>query len=235
MNQSNKEYIRLLIDSGVHTLLKDKPNNYFNLQGKVAKNPLNLHNKNLYEIDNIEELIYHISNHESVLKKTSKKITLFEGDINSNIMIIGGGSNKDDQEKPFAGNSGQLLDKMLLAINLKRENVYITNVLPFCTPENRRPTDAEILEFLPFLQKQIEIIKPLFILTLGTTATKAILTTPLGLEKLRGKWYKYQLINLNDSIDVLVSYHPTFLLQSTNYKKKAWSDLQMLQKKINEN
>ena len=88
------------------------------------------------------------------------------------------------------------------------------------------------LEFLPFLQKQIEIIKPKILYILGTTAAKAILSTPQSLGKLRGKWYEYKTLNLESPIDVLVSYHPAFLLRSPNYKKEAWSDLQMLQKKI---
>ena len=81
---------------------------------------------------------------------------------------------------------------MLLAINVDRKDVYITNVVPWRPPQNRTPTDQEILEFLPFLQKQIEIIKPKFLYLLGTTAAKAILSTPLSLGKLRGKWHEYK-------------------------------------------
>ena len=115
------------------------------------------------------------------------------------------------------------------------KNVYLTNVLPWKIPQNRTPTDEEILEFLPFLQRQIEIIKPDFMFLLGTTAAKAILSTPLSLDKLRGKWYDYKSFNMDKTVKVLVSYHPKFLLQSPEFKKEAWSDLQMLQNKINEN
>ena len=124
---------------------------------------------------------------------------------------------------------------MLSAIKLDRNDIYITNVLPWRPPKNRTPTDEEILNFLPFLQRQIEIIKPKFIFLLGATAAKAILSTPLSLGKLRGKWHEYKSINMDTSVNVLASYHPAFLLRSPNFKKEAWSDLQMLQKKINEN
>ena len=83
----------------------------------------------------------------------------------------------------------------------------------------------KILEFLPFLQRQIEIIKPSFIYLLGQTATKAILSSPISLDKLRGKWYEYKSINLDKSVNVIASYHPDFLLSSPKYKKEAWNDL----------
>ena len=128
------------------------------------------------------------------------------------------------------GRAGQLLNKMLLAINVDRKDAYVTNVIPWRPPQNRTPTDQEILEFLPFLQKQIEIIRPKFLFLLGTTAAKAILSTPLSLGKLRGKWCEYSTPNLESPINVLVSYHPAFLLRSPNFKREAWGDLQMLQK-----
>ena len=92
-----------------------------------------------------------------------------------------------------------------------------------------------ILEFLPFLQRQIEIIKPKIIFLLGNTAAKAILSTPLSLDTLREKWHDYKSINMDISVKVLVSYHPSTLLHSPKFKKEAWSDLQMLQKELNEN
>ena len=152
-------------------------------------------------------------------------------------MIIGEapGREEDEQGKPFVGQAGQLLNKMLAAINLQRENVYITNVVPWRPPNNRTPTSEEILQCLPYLQKHIEIIKPNFLLLLGATAAKAILSTPLSISKLRNKWHIYTSINLSIKIKTLVSYHPAFLLRSPNFKKEAWSDLQMLQKKLNEN
>ena len=152
-------------------------------------------------------------------------------------MIIGEapGKEEDEQGLPFVGSAGKLLNKMLSAIQLERENIYITNTIPWNLPLNRAPTDKEILDFLPFLQRQIEIIKPKFIYLLGTSAAKAILATPLSVDALREKWHDYKSINMDIPVKVLVSYHPSTLLQSPKFKKDAWSDLQMLQKELNEN
>ncbi len=236
MFQSNKEYINFLINSGVHTFLKETPNKLLKSQESKTEYDEKKVNKKLEEINEINELIPLISNHASPLKKTAKKLVLFDGDLKSNLIIIGEapGQEEDEQGIPFVGKAGQLLNKMLSAIQIERKNVYVTNVLPWRPPQNRTPTDEEILEFLPFLQRQIEIIKPKFIYLLGATAAKAILSTPLSLGKLRGQWHEYKSINLKSSINVLVSYHPAFLLRSPNYKKEAWIDLQILQKKLNE-
>ena len=164
-------------------------------------------------------------------------MAFFDGNIKSKLMIIGGAPGRKEDEKglPFVGSAGQLLNKMLSAIKLERNEIYITNTIPWKLPQNRTPTDQEILEFLPFLQRQIEIIKPKFIYLLGNTAAKAILSTPLSLDTLREKWHDYKSINMDSSVKVLVSHHPSTLLQSPKLKKEAWNDLQMLQKKLNEN
>ena len=237
MFQSNKEYNDFLIQSGVHTFLQETPNKLLETQENQSKSPEKKDVKKFDEITVIDDLIPIITNHESALKNRAKNLVLYNGNVNSNLMIIGEapGQEEDEQGIPFVGRAGQLLNKMLLAINVDRKDVYVTNVVPWRPPQNRTPTDQEILEFLPFLQKQIEIIKPKFLYLLGTTAAKAILSTPLSLGKLRGKWYEYNTPNLEAPINVLVSYHPAFLLRSPNYKKEAWSDLQMLQKKLNEN
>ena len=233
MNQSNKEYLKLLFLSGVHTFQKEVSNNFLNYSNKNKKVG-SLEEKNLSEISNIEALIPVIAKHNSILKKTAKKLVVFDGNISSKLMIVGEapGKDEDEQGKPFVGKAGQLLNKMLTAIKITREDTYITNVVPWRPPNNRTPTDKEIMEFLPFLQKQIEIIKPSHIYVLGLTAAKAILSTHLSLAKLRGKLHNY---NFNESIKVIVSYHPAFLLRSPQHKKEAWNDLQMLQKELNEN
>ncbi len=237
MFQSNKKYINFLIQSGVHTFLKETPNKLLENQQNQLKFKEKKDLKKLEEITAIEDLIPLISNHASEIKNSAKRMVLYDGNVNSNIMIIGEapGQEEDEQGIPFVGRAGQLLNKMLSAINLNRKDIYITNVVPWRPPQNRTPTDQEILEFLPFLQRQIEIINPQILYILGTTAAKAILSTSLSLGKLRGKWYEYKTLRLESPIDVLVSYHPAFLLRSPNYKKEAWSDLQMLQKKLNEN
>ena len=237
MFQSNKEYINFLIQSGVNTFLQETPNNLIQLKKNLDESSENNAIKKLEEINEITELIPLITSHHSSLKLNAKNLVLYNGNLKSKLMIIGEapGKEEDEQGIPFVGKAGQLLNKMLSAIKLNRENVYVTNVIPWRPPQNRTPTDEEILNFLPFIQKQIEIINPEFIYLLGTTAAKAILSTPLSLGKLRGKWHEYKTVTIDKSINVLVSYHPAFLLRSPKYKKEAWIDLQILEKKLNEN
>ena len=237
MFQSNKEYLEFLKQSGVHSFLQETPNNLFEDQQKQTHPVEDQEIKSLDEITEIKDLIPLILNHNSPLRKNTKNMALFDGNIKSQLMIIGEapGKEEDEQGLPFVGSAGQLLNKMLSAIQLERKNIYITNTIPWKLPQNRTPTDQEILEFLPFLQRQIEIIKPKIIYLLGTTAAKAILSTPLSLDTLRAKWHDYNSINMDTSVKVLVSYHPSTLLQSPELKKEAWHDLQMLQKKLNGN
>ena len=188
---------------------------------KDSKNALELH-ENIKDCKNCQ------------LGHLRKNFVFGTGNPEADIMVIGEapGRDEDEQGKPFVGRAGQLLNKMLLAINLQREDVYITNVVNWRPPDNRTPNDEEILEFLPFLQRQIDIIKPKFIFLLGGVAAKAILSTPLALGKLRGKWHEYKSLNLDESIPTIASYHPAFLLRSPQYKKHSWEDLQMLQEKL---
>ena len=182
----------------------------------------------------IDDVIKNLKDHKSNLQKTAKNLVVYDGNLNAKVMLIGEapGRDEDQQGIPFVGRAGQLLNKMLLAINLRREDVYITNVINWRPPDNRTPNDEEILEFLPFLQRQIDIVKPKFIFLLGGVAAKAILSTPLALGKLRGKWHEYKSLNLDGSIPTIASYHPAFLLRSPQYKKHSWEDLQMLQEKL---
>ncbi|MBI04959.1 MAG: uracil-DNA glycosylase [Pelagibacteraceae bacterium] len=236
MNQSNKQYLEFLVHSGVEYFLQNKENNYYTQNKKADLRDTIVQNNDLNKINNVENLKKELDSLNHPLKKNTNKTVIFDGNLSADLMIIGEAPGREEDLKglPFMGMAGQLLNKMLSAINLKREEVYITNVVPWRPPNNRTPTNEEILEFLPYLQKQIEIIKPKLIFLLGGTAAKAILSTSESLGKLRGKWYEYKSINLNSSTYVLVSYHPAFLLRSPNYKKEAWVDLQMLQKKLNE-
>ena len=147
-------------------------------------------------------------------------------------MIIGEGpgANEDKEGLPFVGRAGQLLDKMLNAINLNRENVYITNVVNYRPPDNRKPTEEEINRYLPFLNKHIEIINPKIILLLGSTAMNAILGKTDVISKTRGKWFEKKFNSSNASI--IVSFHPAFLLRQADKKKLAWVDLKMIKQKI---
>ena len=232
MNQSNKKNLEFIVNSGVNYFLQDSPRNWFENEKKSE-----LSNPNINTGDKkmkIDDVIKDLKDHKSNLQKTAKNLVVYDGNLNAKVMLIGEapGRDEDQQGIPFVGRAGQLLNKMLLAINLQREDVYITNVVNWRPPDNRTPNDEEILEFLPFLQRQIDIVKPKFIFLLGGVAAKAILSTPLALGKLRGKWHEYKSLNLDESIPTIASYHPAFLLRSPQYKKHSWEDLQMLQEKL---
>ena len=232
MNQSNKKNLEFIVNSGVNYFLQDSPRNWFDNQKKYESSKLNVDTSD--RKTKIDTIIKDLEKHKSSLQKTATNLVVYDGNLNAKVMLIGEAPGKDEDQQgiPFVGRAGQLLNKMLLAINLQREDVYITNVVNWRPAENRTPKDDEILEFLPFLQRQIDIIKPKFIFLLGGVAAKAILSTPLALGKLRGKWHEYKSLNLEEGIPTIASYHPAFLLRSPQYKKHSWEDLQMLQEKF---
>ena len=232
MNQSNKKNLEFIVNSGVNYFLQDSPRNWFENDKKVELPLANIDTGDKKSL--IEVIIKDLKNHQFSLQKTAKNLVVYHGNLNAKVMFIGEAPGRDEDEQgiPFVGRAGQLLNKMLLAIKLRREDVYITNVVNWRPPDNRTPTDDEILEYLPFLQRQIDIVKPKFIFLLGGIAAKAILSTPLALGKLRGKWHEYKSLNLEESILTIASYHPAFLLRSPQYKKHSWEDLQMLQEKL---
>ena len=232
MNQSNKKNLEFIVNSGVNYFLQDSPRNWFENEKKSELLDPNINAGDKKK--KIDDVIKDLKDHKSNLQKTAKNLVVYDGNLNAKVMLIGEapGRDEDQQGIPFVGRAGQLLNKMLLAINLQREDVYITNVVNWRPPDNRTPNDEEILEFLPFLQRQIDIIKPKFIFLLGGVAAKAILSTPLALGKLRGKLHEYKSLNLDESIPTIASYHPAFLLRSPQYKKHSWEDLQMLQEKL---
>ena len=155
-----------------------------------------------------------------------------DGNPNSKIMIIGEGpgANEDKEGLPFVGRAGQLLDRMLKSIDLDRDNVYITNVVNYRPPENRKPTDEEINKYLPFLKRHINIVKPKILLLLGSTALNAILGNEVVISKARGKWYEKKIDKI--TISIIASFHPAFLMRQPEQKKLAWIDLKMIRKKM---
>ena len=166
------------------------------------------------------------------LKNNASKIVFADGNPNASIMIIGEGpgANEDKEGKPFVGRAGKLLNKMLESINLNRKNVYISNVVNFRPPMNRRPTDKEILRYLPFLKKHIEIINPKILLLLGSTALNALIGNEIVISKARGKWVRKKIGETNP--ELIASFHPAFLMRQPDQKKYAWEDLKMIKRKI---
>ena len=165
------------------------------------------------------------------LQKHAKNIVFSDGNPKSKIMLVGEapGANEDQEGLPFVGRAGILLDKMLTAINLDRKKVYISNIINYRPPENRRPTDAEIKKYLPFITKHIEIIEPKILVLLGSTAMNAIIGKDLVISKMRGKWIDKKFGNCRTS--VIITFHPAFLMRQPAQKKMAWIDLKMIRDK----
>ena len=154
-----------------------------------------------------------------------------DGNPKSKIMIVGEapGANEDEEGLPFVGRAGLLLDKMLAAIDLNREKVYISNIINFRPPDNRRPTDEEIKRYLPFITKHIEIINPKILVLLGSTAMNALIGNEVVISKMRGKWIEKQFGDCKTS--VIITFHPAFLMRQPAQKKMAWIDLKMIRDK----
>ena len=165
------------------------------------------------------------------LKKSATNLVFSDGNVNSKIMIIGEGpgANEDIEGKPFVGRAGKLLDKMLSAIKLDRKKVYISNVVNYRPPENRKPTEEEIERYLPYLKSHIEIINPKILLLLGSTALNTLIGDEEVISKARGKWIEKQIGNCKTSI--IVTFHPAYLMRQPAQKKMAWIDLKMIRDK----
>ena len=168
------------------------------------------------------------------LKSNSKKIVLGDGNINSPIMLVGEapGVEEDNIGETFLGEVGDLLKKMLSAINIKKENIYNTYAVNFRPPEDRKPTSTEIKRYSQFLQKQISIIKPKIIILMGSTAMESLtgLNSKISIE--RGKWK--EVIVKNTSYNVIITFNPSYLLRAPENKKYSWEDLKTIKKKIDE-
>jgi uracil-DNA glycosylase family 4 len=161
------------------------------------------------------------------LKATAMNLCLSDGNPEAKIMIIGEapGADEDRQGKPFVGRAGQLLDKMIGAIGLDRDGVYITNLLFWRPPGNRTPTPAEVAACQPFVERQIELVAPEILLFAGGASAKALLNTTTGILKLRGRWTRYWHEGLAKPIPALPSLHPAYLLRQPAQKRNAWRDL----------
>ena len=182
--------------------------------------------------DNLERLKKSIINIKNCnFKNNATNIVFSDGNPKSRIMLIGEapGANEDQEGLPFVGRAGALLDKMLAAIDLDRKKVYISNIINYRPPDNRRPTDEEVKKYLPFITKHIEIINPKILVLLGSTAMNALIGNEVVISKMRGKWIEKKFGNCKTS--VLITFHPAFLMRQPAQKKMAWIDLKMIRDK----
>jgi DNA polymerase len=152
------------------------------------------------------------------------RLVFGDGAANARLMFVGEapGAEEDKQGVPFVGASGQLLNKMLSKLGLRREEVYIANIIKSRPPGNRDPEADEIAACLPFLEKQIRAIRPRVIVTLGRPATHALLNTKVPLTRLRGQWQRYY------DIRVMPTFHPSYLLRAPQERHKTWADMQQV-------
>ena len=195
--------------------------------------------KKLNEPENIKLQLENLKNKISLidncdLKNNAKKIVFGDGNINSQVMIIGEGPGEKEDEigKPFVGDAGNLLNKMLSAININRDTIYITNVVNFRPPNNRKPTSAEINRYSIFLREHILIINPKILIIMGSTAMEALVGNNIKISKNRGKWK--EIIIKNKTFTSIVTFHPAYLLRQPDQKKYSWHDLKEIRKKIDE-
>ena len=166
------------------------------------------------------------------LKSNASKLVFSDGDSNSKIMLVGEGPGQKEDEigKPFVGDAGLLLNKMLEAININRSKIYITNVVNYRPPNNRKPEPSEIVRYSNFLRKHISIINPKILILMGSTAMESLFGTKVKISKERGYWK--QLIIQNKSYLTMITFHPAYLLRQADQKKYSWIDLKEIRKKI---
>lgn len=166
------------------------------------------------------------------LRHTATRLVFADGNPQARVMFVGEapGREEDIEGLPFVGRSGKLLDRMIAAIGLDRSKAYIANVIPWRPPGNRTPTPQETQICLPFIQRQIELVNPDVLVTLGNPSTQALLQTREGIMRTRGKWQDYD--TGTRTVRAIATFHPAYLLRSPSYKRLSWQDLRAIAKAL---
>ncbi|MEL3907437.1 MAG: uracil-DNA glycosylase [Treponemataceae bacterium] len=231
VNENTAEYTPKTLDN-------EQPSSFTPTLPTTNDNNTVLSEKELWALSQVE---YDVSNCKACdLSRTRNKTVFGEGCFTfakeqepksrPTVLVIGEGPGFDEDRtgRPFVGRAGQLLDKMLIAIGLSRHtNCYICNVVKCRPPNNREPAPKEVAACLPYLTKQIEIIRPAFILLMGRTACHALLDTSVGINRLHGKFFNLM------GIPAICTYHPSALLHNEILKRPAWEDLKILRERLN--
>lgn len=180
----------------------------------------------MYNMDELTEIINKCRRCSLHCKR--KNVVVGEGNINSKIMFIGEGpgEEEDNTGRPFVGRAGQLLTKMIEAIELKREDVYIANIVKCRPPNNRVPLEEEAIRCLPYLRYQVAIVRPKIIVCLGATSAKYIISREIRITKDRGVWYQ------KGNFYIMPTYHPSALLRDPSKKRDAWEDFKNIRDKL---
>ena len=228
LNQNGKYAQELLKAVEPDFIFSDKPINRL----KVVQKNIGSKNQNKNELLSVlKDQINSIQNCN--LKKNSKNVIMGDGDLNSPLMLIGEAPGKveDETNSTFQGEIGSLLNKMLLAINIKREKVYTTYSVNFRTPEDRKPTAQEIKRYSVFLKEHISIIDPKIVILMGSTAMES-LTGLIKISNERGKWK--EIIVKNKTLPLMITFSPSYLVRFPENKKYSWEDLKKIKQKIND-
>lgn len=168
------------------------------------------------------------------LSATATTLVFNDGNPDSGLMLVGEapGAEEDRSGTPFVGVAGQLLDRMLASIGLDRTRCLITNTVFWRPPGNRTPTEAEIQVCLPFLHRQIALVRPRHLVLLGAPATKAITGSTAGITRMRGKWLGTQVPGLDTTVPTLPTLHPAYLLKTPTSRRDAWADWRLLRRTL---
>ena len=229
INQKGKLDEQLINTIEPNFVFKDKPINRFN----IIENNNDSNQANKAEL--LEELKKQINSIENCnLKDNSQNLVLGDGNINSSIMLIGEapGIEEDKSGTTFNGEVGDLLNKMLLAIEIKKQNIYCSYAINFRPPEDRKPTTQEIKRYSVFLKEHISIINPKIIILMGSSAMEAVTGINTKISSERGKWK--ETILKNKTYPVMISFNPSYLIRFPENKKYSWEDLKKIKQKIND-
>jgi len=168
------------------------------------------------------------------LKATATQMVFADGNPDADIMIVGEapGAEEDRLGKPFVGQSGKLLDRMLAAIGLDRTTVYISNIVNWRPPGNRQPNASEIAISLPFIERHIALMRPKILLCAGGTSAAALLATREGITRIHGRWFERSFPDLPAPVPTMPIYHPAFILRQPGMKRDVWRDLLVLKHRM---
>ena len=200
-----------------------KPINRFNVVKNNSGDKIKLIEKLKNQLNSIENCN---------LKDNSKNLVLGDGNINSPIMLIGEapGIEEDKDGIPFKGEIGELLNKMLLAIKIKRENIYCSYAINYRPPEDRKPTSIEIKRYSVFLKEHISIINPKIVILMGSSAMESVTGINTKISTERGKWK--EVILKNKTYPLMITFNPSYLIRFPENKKYSWEDLKRIRQKI---
>ena len=227
INQNDSFDLELLNSIENNYVFENNPINRLNNENTASKTSSDEKIKNL---ENLKKEINSIENCK--LKENASKIVFSDGNTQSPIMIVGEGPGQKEDElgKPFVGDAGSLLNKMLKAINIERGKVYITNVVNYRPPNNRKPETSEINRYSKFLKEHISIIDPQILILMGSTAMEALIGINKKISKERGQWK--EVIIKQKTYKTIITFHPAYLLRQPEQKKFSWKDLKIIRKEI---